>query len=311
MAEDDIWMPLVPLDEFATEAKRTTRRRRSKEKIVTVCLANRARSPTAEWLLHRDYKVKSCGTAEFDATKPCDQYDMKWANRVLVMEPYQKANLEQRFPAETAGGKVEVLDVPEVGKYSCQPSLIDEIAQRLREHHLRVRDIRNLSQASSECIQWTSNMADRKMRGRAMKSRQIMDYIQRYGEFPPDVGDFLVPVPRSGAKEPWQIEEERAFARASAQAGGQGGITRMIGGEPVHQPEEAWASLENLGDERARQPRVTEDERGMQVWMDDKELTDEAIDRMIMGEQAPKEKKQKKLTDALKEYAESVKEFFK
>lgn len=249
---------------------------------MTVCLANRARSPTAEWLLHRNYKVKSCGTAEFDATKPCDKYDMKWANRVLVMEPYQKENLEMRFPNETRGGKVELLDVPEVGKYSCQPSLLIEIADRLREHNLKVRNIKDVGRASNECMVWTSQMADRKMRAKQQRSYALTDFWDT-GKVETDE----MPL-RERKLEPWQIEEEKAFMRAS-QAGrhGQGGIARVV-----------------------------EDDAGMKVFFGGKELTPEEVNEMFVdvGDEAvipiTRPKKTEKLVGELKKYADEVKKFF-
>lgn len=272
-------------------ARTTSRHRRSKERIVTVCLANRARSPTTEWLLHRDYRVKSCGTAEFDATKPCDQYDMKWATRVLVMEAYQKRNLEQRFPEETAG-KVENLDVPEVGKYSCQPSLLEEIAKRLEEHGYRHRNIRNLGEASNNCIQWTSNMADRKLRAQIASDKvRILDL---FGERIPVPVRETTAITEARALEPWQIEEQEAFERARRVPSGQGGIT--------------WFTTEK---EKPETLSTTEDKEGMRVWLGDQELTDAEIDSLVMGQQAPKKKGQTKLMEELKKYADSVKEFFK
>lgn len=251
---------------------------RKKDKIVTVCLANRARSPTAEWLLHRNYKVKSCGTAEFDATKPCDKWEMKWATKVLVMEPYQKANLEARFPE--ARGKVEVLDVPEVGKYSCQPSLLTEIAQRLEEHHLKVRNIKDTTRASYDCAEWTSRNAERKMRSAQTQSYALTDYWTP--EQALDVWEEGVVTRPTGALEPWQIEERRAFERAaSASTRGQGGITR-----------------------------VSEDEGGMRVWLGDKELNEDEVAALFTGTKA-KRAASEKVADALKKYTEDIKKFFK
>lgn len=282
-------------------------------KIVTVCLANRARSPTAEWLLHRNYKVKSCGTAQFDATKPCDQWLMKWADKVLVMEPYQKDNLEQRFP--DAHGKVEVLDVPEVGKFSCQPSLIREIADRLLEHGFRVRNIKDIANASNECMYWTSEMAGRKMKSKQARSYALTDYWTPFGENDVEVGA----PERSKPLAPWQIEERLAFMRASALPHGQGGISwaeEDLGGELPLKPEDFEPENENA-------PRVTEDTGGMRVWVGDKELNDEEIDALtsnaaLEGDTAPYDVAEipegfvltPKGKKELKEYAKSVKKFF-
>lgn len=288
---------------------------RKQTRVMTVCLANRARSPTAEWLLHRNYKVKSCGTAEFDATKPCDQYDMRWANKILVMEPYQKANLEARFPKETAG-KVEVLDVPEVGKYGCQPSLLTEIQQRLEEHHLKTRDIRDTTRASNECNEWIWRSAERKMRGQKSLSYQIIDYWtpSQARDAWEGVDMFASPTTTEAPGQEWRAEEARAFARAAD-------ASRRRGGAIVP----AQSEMEDTG--------------GLRVWFGDRELTDAEIEKqfdaiakqareeeareeqmskkeatergLLAGLQEPKRRtKQAKLMDELKKYAEDVKKFF-
>lgn len=281
-----------------------------KDRIVTVCLANRARSPTAEWLLHRDYKVKSCGTAEFDATKPCDKYDMKWATRVLVMEPYQKINLDTRFPRETAGDKVEVLDVPEVGKYSCQPSLLVEIADRLKERGLRVRNIKDLNRASNACTEWTWRMAERKLRAKEFgkKSYQLEDFWTPRTESEAEaIGVEFGVIPKVRALEPWQIEEQRAFFRASQAHGGQGGITA-----PTRKlsDKEIEAIFKQIAEENGEpEPVVTpEDIEEVRGTLDEGDLT--ADDFQIIHE-VEEPKKKKSLMNTLEEYTDYVKEFFK
>lgn len=252
---------------------------RKKEKIVTVCLANRARSPTAEWLLHRHYRVKSCGTAQFDATKPCDKWDMKWATKVLVMEPYQKDNLESRFPKEAAG-KVEVLDVPEVGKYSCQPSLLEEIAQRLEERHFKVRNIKDLTRASGECMDWTSSLAERKIKGKRAQSYVMTDYWT-----PSQARDTWAETDEFGRKplEPWQIEEEKAFQRASR-------ASRKTTATRAETPVETWYGEDIPQDILVELREQYEKEKPVPVDYE--------------------EPKSRKVRNKLKEYAESVKEFF-
>lgn len=299
-----------------------------REKIVTVCLANRARSPTAEWLLHRDYKVKSCGTAEFDATKPCDKWDMRWATKVLVMEPYQKTNLDTRFPNETRGGKVQVLDVPEVGKYSCQPSLLTEIADRLKERGLRVRNIKDLNRASNACAEWTWRMAERKLRAKEFgaKSYQLEDFWTPHGEGEDEaLGVEFGVIPKVRALEPWQIEEQQAFFRASQAHGGQGGITRPTGElsdaeiealfkqvalenkepEPIITPEDIEEVRESLREEIDEREAQRKKPKPWQLRADDFQIIKE------IETPASNVKKQKKLMDTLKDYTDSVKEFFK
>lgn len=151
----------------------------SKKKVLTVCLANAARSPTAEWLLQgQGYKVKSCGVAEV-ATKPCDTQDLKWADRVVVMETYMKENLEKRFPE--AKGKITVLEVPEVGKWACSPSLIDEISEALKQNRFRVRKTKEMTKASQDCQNFAWNMSIRKQR--ASRDYKLIDYWDVTPEF--------------------------------------------------------------------------------------------------------------------------------
>lgn len=153
-------------------------RKPRREKVVTVCLANAARSPTAEWLLLNTYRVKSCGTS-LGAHKPCDKIDMAWADYVLVMEDYQKKSLEERFPHETAG-KITVLQVPEIGKYACQDSLIWEIRDRLKENGFKPREIKNIEKDSEKCMDYIIPMAERKDRARVAKTYALTDYWSPY-----------------------------------------------------------------------------------------------------------------------------------
>lgn len=151
---------------------------KKKLKIMTVCLANCARSPTAEWLLLPNYKVKSCGTAA-RATKPCDKWDMKWANKVVVMEPYQKQTLESRYPTDTRG-KVINLNVPEIGEFGCEASLMSKIEFALIANGFKTRTIKNIRRAEDECTQWVFNMATRKAKGKRARSYVLPEY------FPPE-----------------------------------------------------------------------------------------------------------------------------
>lgn len=138
---------------------------KKKTRVLTVCLANAARSPTAEWLLVRNYNVKSCGVSKV-ACKPCEKADIKWADKIVVMEPYQEDNLRRRFPKETRN-KIVMLDVPEIGKYRCMPSLITEIQDTLKFNGFKPRKTPNLAQAQEECAHWTWRRQEEKEKSKS------------------------------------------------------------------------------------------------------------------------------------------------
>lgn len=155
-----------------------------RQKVLTVCLANASRSPTAEWLLSSNYKVKSCGVAE-TANKYCVRKDIDWADKIVVMEPYQKKALAKRFPR--AEHKIVMIDVPEVGKYCCEPSLIKEIRGRLVEHGFRPRAIVNMDKDRMQCHRFTENIWKRKVQGQV--NYPLVDYNWDYIPKELDVGN--------------------------------------------------------------------------------------------------------------------------
>ena len=104
-----------------------------KVKLLFVCTENMERSPTAEDLFKDSRKVeaKSCGTGIL-ARKKVNDYALRWADKIFVMEQHHKDYILEHFPfAKKKEIKVlGILDVYPRGDLE----LIDVLKKKLRKY---------------------------------------------------------------------------------------------------------------------------------------------------------------------------------
>lgn len=99
--------------------------------VLFVCTENRLRSPTAQGVFMRDPElfVRSGGISE-TAVKRVTQEDLKWADLVVVMEPWQRRFIKKNFPVYAKTTRMICLDIPDIYDYMA-PELIAELKKKL------------------------------------------------------------------------------------------------------------------------------------------------------------------------------------
>jgi protein-tyrosine-phosphatase len=121
-----------------------------KRRILTVCYGNFHRSRTAEWLLHKNYNVESCGVWS-GAVKPIDRRLVEFADQIVVMEDYMADEIAYRYPK--AKNKITVLGVADTGICS---ELVLELSDKLQAEGFRTLGITDVDQAVQECREWVN-----------------------------------------------------------------------------------------------------------------------------------------------------------
>ena len=96
-------------------------------KLLFLCSRNHWRSPTAEAAYQNDprVEVRSAGVSAA-ARRRVSQKLLRWADLVLVMEPWQKRKLSEDFPEVFHDLRIEVLDIPDDYEFM-DPCLIEMI----------------------------------------------------------------------------------------------------------------------------------------------------------------------------------------
>ena len=104
---------------------------KEKIKLLFVCILNLQRSPTAESLFDNNekYEVESCGI-NLLAKKQINEKVIKWADIIFCMENIHKKFILERFPKESKGKKIIVLDIPDV-YFRDDPELREILAEKL------------------------------------------------------------------------------------------------------------------------------------------------------------------------------------
>jgi predicted protein tyrosine phosphatase len=94
-------------------------------RLLFICSKNQWRSPTAEAVFRRraGYEVRSAGTSP-GARRRVTEGDLRWADRVLVMEHKHKAQIVERFGDVARGVQIEVLGIPDEYRFM-DPELIE------------------------------------------------------------------------------------------------------------------------------------------------------------------------------------------
>jgi predicted protein tyrosine phosphatase len=99
--------------------------------LLFVCSRNQWRSPTAEAIYkdHQIYTAKSAGTAHSARIRITAKLIL-WADLVFAMEKRHKDQLLERFPSETAGKPIIVLDITDDYDFM-DPELIDMLKRSI------------------------------------------------------------------------------------------------------------------------------------------------------------------------------------
>ncbi len=119
------------------------------KRILTVCFGNLHRSRAAEWLLHCNYAVESCGIWD-RAVRPIRKRLVENKDKILVMNQYMANEIAYRYPK--AKGKILVLDVEDPMCITAE--LILELQTKLKAAGFRTRSVKNADDAVVECRRW-------------------------------------------------------------------------------------------------------------------------------------------------------------
>lgn len=100
-------------------------------RLLFLCSRNHWRSPTAEAVYQNDprVEVRSAGVS-VAARRRVSEKLLRWADLVLVMEPWQKKKLREDFPELFHELRVEVLDIPDDYEFM-DPILMEMIHDRV------------------------------------------------------------------------------------------------------------------------------------------------------------------------------------
>jgi predicted protein tyrosine phosphatase len=98
-----------------------------KSNLLFICSRNQWRSPTAEkiWKNHPDYNTRSAGTSP-NAKKTVSPMDIRWADKIFVMEKKHKNRLIAKFTRLLDYKPVFILDIPDEYAFM-DPELIEEL----------------------------------------------------------------------------------------------------------------------------------------------------------------------------------------
>lgn len=82
--------------------------------ILFICSRNQWRSPTAETVFRRypGVNVRSAGTSP-NARRTVSEADIRWADKIFVMEQKHKNRLKAVFPRALQHKPLAVLDIPD------------------------------------------------------------------------------------------------------------------------------------------------------------------------------------------------------
>ncbi|WP_176371615.1 low molecular weight protein tyrosine phosphatase family protein [Desulfosediminicola flagellatus] len=97
--------------------------------LLFICSRNQWRSPTAEniWKKHPEYNTRSSGTSP-NAKKTVSPSDIRWADKIFVMEKKHKNRLVAKFTRMLEYKPIYVLNIPDEYAYM-DPELIEELKE--------------------------------------------------------------------------------------------------------------------------------------------------------------------------------------
>ena len=95
--------------------------------ILFICNQNQNRSKTAENLFKNRFNTKSAGLYN---NNPVTKKQIQWADKIIVMEDLQRAEIAKRFPKEYMQKQILSLDIPDIYHLN-QPELKSELKSKL------------------------------------------------------------------------------------------------------------------------------------------------------------------------------------
>lgn len=144
---------------------------KNKQKILTVCYGNLHRSRTAEWLLHKNYIVDSCGVWEYAFTE-ISQNKVDTSDTIVVMEQYMADYIAKKYPE--VKNKLMVLEVEDT--IIC-PELILELNSKLKARDLKTLKFENPIQATKDCTLWVNHKKKSIMRNQPQADYQAPSFF--------------------------------------------------------------------------------------------------------------------------------------
>ena len=104
---------------------------KEKIKLLFVCTLNLQRSPTAESFFdnNKKYEAESVGIHE-SAFKKISKPSVRWADIIFCMENIHKKFILEKFPKESKGKKIIVLDIPDI-YFRNDPELREILEEKL------------------------------------------------------------------------------------------------------------------------------------------------------------------------------------
>ena len=97
--------------------------------VLFVCNQNQNRSKTAESLFKARFKTKSAGLYN---QKPLTEKQLSWADKVIVMEEFQRNEISKRFPKQYLQKQIFSLNIPDIYSHN-QPELKQILNSKLNE----------------------------------------------------------------------------------------------------------------------------------------------------------------------------------
>ena len=98
-------------------------------KVLFICNQNENRSKTAEEVFKGKFDTKSAGLFN---EKPVNEKQLSWADVVIVMEEFQRAELAKRFPKLYMQKQILSLDIPDIYHHN-QPELVNMLKSKINE----------------------------------------------------------------------------------------------------------------------------------------------------------------------------------
>jgi len=99
-------------------------------KILFICNQNQNRSKTAEEIFKGKFETRSAGLYN---EKPVTEAEMDWANKIIVMEDFQRTELSKRFPKQYMQKQILSLEIPDIYKYN-QPELGEILRNKMKDY---------------------------------------------------------------------------------------------------------------------------------------------------------------------------------
>jgi predicted protein tyrosine phosphatase len=96
-------------------------------RLLFICNQNRHRSKTAEVLFKDRFETRSAGLYN---EHPVTEKDIVWADKIIVMEDFQRDELSKRFPETCLRKQLISLSIPDQFSYG-QPELKALLEKRM------------------------------------------------------------------------------------------------------------------------------------------------------------------------------------